>query len=166
METIQTGGNHAIDIAWLKLLPKTNPLPPVVPIPTPHGDLAFGWRTPWHQAAPSTLGGRHPVPLAPPTSRGRFKQQIRRITSTGGSHPPPSPISAPVAAPCTPRRGSCGTVHPIMAPDLYPTVAAPVALVHLVAVAMSSGNPIGYWFCGRQWGALPAVDAVRMHVGW
>ena len=102
METIQTSGNHAIDIAWLKLLPKTNPLPPVVPIPTPHGDLAFGWRTPWHQAAPSTLGGLHSVPLAPATSGGQFKQQIRRITSTGGSHPPPSPITAPVAVPCAP----------------------------------------------------------------
>ena len=142
METIQTSGNHAIDIAWLKLLPKTNPLPPVVPIPTPHGDLAFGWRTPWHQAAPSTLGGLHSVPLAPPTSGGQFKQQIRRITSTGGSHPPPPPSRLLSWFPVLPRRGSCGTVHPVTAPDLYPTVAAPVALVHLVAVALSSGKGI------------------------
>ena len=97
---------------------------------------------PWHQGAPSTLGGRHPVPLAPPTSRGRFKQQIRRITSTGGSHPPPPPSRLLSWFPVLPRRGSCGTVHPVTAPDLYPTVAAPVALVHLVAVALSSGKGI------------------------
>ena len=73
---------------------------------------------PWHQGAPSTLGGRHPVPLAPPTSRGRFKQQIRRITSTGGSHPPPphlgscrgslySPVATPVAPSTLSRRPTC-----------------------------------------------------------
>ena len=64
------------------------------------------------------------------------------ITSTGGSHPPPHPSRLLSRFPVLPRRGSCGTVHPVTAPDLYPTVAAPVALVHLVAVALSSGKGI------------------------